>query len=117
MSYFISLLMYGLNDINGENKGLKGNDKLYRGLTMSYINLSFYERNIDNIITFPSFTSCSIKKDIAKMYSGRISSSTSYYIPLEKRKTDGIFSVLIIIDYKYKNGWEPTAFNVCEMSE
>lgn len=84
---------------------------------MSYINLSFYERNIDNIITFPSFTSCSIKKDIAKMYSGRISSSTSYYCPLEKRKENGIFSILIIIDYKYKNGWEPTAFNVCEMSE
>ena len=52
--------MYGINDYNDEKKGLKENRKLYRGLTMSYINLSFYERNIDNIITLPSLTSCSL---------------------------------------------------------
>ena len=57
ISYFIALLMYGLNDYKGEKKGLTKDIKLYRGLKMSYINLSFYERNIGNIITFPSLIS------------------------------------------------------------
>ena len=41
ISYFVALLMYGINDYNNEQKGLKENKKLYRGLTMTYINLSF----------------------------------------------------------------------------
>ena len=39
--------MYGLNDIKDEKKGLRKDATLYRGLKMSFINLSFYERNIN----------------------------------------------------------------------
>ena len=119
ISFFIALLMYGLNDIKDEKKGLKRNDKLYRGLKMSYINLSFYERNINNIITLPSFISCSIDENIAKCFCGRIEDEINYpnhFYPLQKRKIEKKFSVLIIIDYKYKEGWEPSAFNICDLS-
>ena len=114
ISYFIALLMYGLNDYKGEKKGLKKNIKLFRGLKMSYINLSFYERNIGNIITFPSLTSCSTEKKIAKNFCGRGEREDFY--PISKRKEDGIFSVLFIIDYKYKKDWVPTAFSVKDIS-
>ena len=117
-SYFIALLLYGLNDYNGEKKGLKKNIKLFRGLKMSYINLSFYERNKNNIITFPSLTSCSIDKNIAECFCGR---KKSIYYPdkfcrIEERKKDGQFSVLIIIDYQYKKDWIPSAFSIIDFS-
>ena len=110
--------MYSLNDYNGEIKGLKKNIKLFRGLTMSYINLSFYERNVDNIITFPSLTSCSTDEDIAKCFCGRKKSHVypDKFYPVKKWKKDGKFSVLIIIDYEYKNDWVPSAFSVSDLS-
>lgn len=42
--------MYGINDYKKETKGLKKNTKLYRGLTMSYINLSFYMKEMSIIL-------------------------------------------------------------------
>ena len=118
ISYFIALLIYGIHDINEEKKGLKENKTLYGGLKMSYISLSFYERKINNIITFPSFTSCSIEENVAKIFSGR---TKDYYykdlfLPIEKRQKDKLFSVLLIIDYKYNDGWEPIASNISSLS-
>ena len=70
ISFFIASLMYGINELDNKNK-LKGESTLYRGLKMSYINLSFYERNIDKVITLPSFTSCTTDKPIAEIFSGK----------------------------------------------
>ena len=86
---------------------------------MSYINLSFYERNINNVITFPSFTSCSIDKSIAEIFCGRKKKEgyEEKFYPLGKRKIDKVFSVMIIIEYIYKNSWEPSAFDISEISE
>ena len=106
--------MYGLNDYKGEKKGLTKDIKLYRGLKMSYINLSFYERNIGNIITFPSLISCSTEENIGRIFSGR--EELRKFYPIKKRRENGIFSVLFIIDYKYKNDWVPTAFSVQKLS-
>jgi len=93
ISFFIALLMYGISDINHEKKGLKESSTLYRGLKMSYINLSFYERNINKIITFPSFTSCSNLPEKAFIFSGRIyiEDYKNYYLSLEDRKKGQIF--------------------------
>ena len=77
IAYFIAFLIYGIRDINKEKKRLKKDCTLYRGLKMSYINLSFYERNINEIITFPSFTSCSFSKSKAQIFSGKIKDSGS----------------------------------------
>ena len=119
ISFFIALLMYGISDINHEKKGLKESSTLYRGLKMSYINLSFYERNINKIITFPSFTSCSNLPEKAFIFSGRIyiEDYKNHYLSLEDRKKGQIFSVMITIDYKYQEGWEPSAFKIYNLSE
>ena len=106
--------MYGLNDYNGETKGLKKNIKLFRGLTMSYINLSFYERNVDNIITFPSLISCSTDEDIAKCFCGR-KKSPDYpdkFYPVEKRKKDSKFRFLLLLIMNTKM----SAFSVIDLS-
>ena len=118
ISYFVALLMYGIIDYKKEAKGLKENKRLYRGLTMSYINLSFYERNEGNIITFPSLTSFSSDEYIAKCFCGKIKDNNypNYYYPIEKRKSEGIFSVMYIIDYKYENNWTPSAFSLKDLS-
>ena len=119
IAYFIALIMYGINDINNESKGLKSNLALFRGLKMSYINLSFYERNINQIITLPSFTSCSSNRKIAEVFSGRreMVGYNEHLFPIEKRKECGYFSTFITINYIYKNGWEPSAFNISYLSE
>ena len=85
---------------------------------MTYINLSFYERNVDNIITFPSFTSCSTDENIAKYFSGREENINypNYFYPIEKRKKEGFFSVMIIIDYNYKKNWIPSTFSLEKIS-
>ena len=114
ISFFIALLMYGINDYNNEKKGLKNNMKLYRGLIMSYINLSFYERNVDNIITLPALTSCSSDEYIAKCFSGREKDINyqEYFYSTERRKKEGKFSVMIYVDYKYQKNWMPSAFSL-----
>ena len=118
ISYFVALLMYGINDYKKETKGLKENKILYRGLTMSYINLSFYERNVDNIITFPSLTSCSSEKYIAECFCGRKEDINypNYFYPIERRKKEGKFSIMIIVDYKYKDNWTPSVFSLRGLS-
>ena len=108
--------MYGISDINHEKKGLKESSTLYRGLKMSYINLSFYERNINKIITFPSFTSCSNLQEKAFIFSGKNNDYKDHYLSLEDRKKGQIFSVMITIDYKYQEGWEPSAFKIYNLS-
>ena len=109
--------MYGISDINHGKKGLKENSTLYRGLKTSYINLSFYERNINKIITLPSFTSCSSLQDKALIFSGKNINYENHYKSLEDRKKEKIFSVMITIDYKYQEGWEPSAFKINTLSE
>ena len=86
---------------------------------MSYINLSFYERNINNIITLPSFTSCSSNQTIAEVFSGRrrMIDYEDHFFPIEKRKECGYFSIFITINYIYKNGWEPSAYKISHLSE
>ena len=115
-AYFIALLMYGIIDINNETKGQKSNMQLFRGIKMSYINLSFYERNINKLIVFPSFTSCSSNKNIAKSFAGRNREKEGQFLPIEIRKEIGKFSVFITINYIYKNGWEPSAFSISHLS-
>ena len=86
---------------------------------MTYIDLSFYERNIDSIITFPSFISCSSKEYIAECFCGRKDDLNypGYFCPYKERKKNGIFSVLYKIDYKYEDNWVPSAFSVYNLSQ
>ena len=107
ISFFVASLIYGINELNNTNKLKKNETLLYRGLKMSYINLSFYERNQNKVITLPSFTSCSTNNVIAEIFSGRkycqyYEDKGKYYYDLEDRKKNKLFSVLITINYNYK---------------
>ena len=120
ISFFIASLIYGINELNNTNKLKKNETLLYRGLKMSYINLSFYERNQNKVITFPSFTSCSTNKVIGEIFSGRKKGQgfyENYYYPLENRKKNKLFSVLLTINYNYKKEWEPNAISIKALSE
>jgi len=121
ISFFIASLIYGINELDNTNKLKKNETLLYRGLKMSYINLSFYERNQNKVITLPSFTSCSTNKEIGEIFSGRRKycqdNNKSYYYSLEDRKKNKLFSVLITINYNYKKEWEPNAISIKTLSE
>ena len=95
------------------------NIQLFRGLKFSYINLSFYERNINQLIIFPSFTSTSKRKEIAEIFSGRRYKEdySQYYLSEEDRKKKELFSILLIINYNIEEGWEPSTFGISSLSK
>ena len=80
--------MYSLDNYSIK-KGITIPVKLYRGIKMSYIDLSSYKRCEGQLVTFPSFTSTSADQSIAEQYSYRL-------MDLQEKKNMGIFSVIII---------------------
>lgn len=103
--YFLSGLSYSL-DLYGEqqNTALNNEITLYRGFSLTYIDLLPYKYNIGNIITFPSFLSSSTSIDTARGFaSGNCSSNK--------------FKVILTIKYKFKNNWKPSAVNVKSISQ
>ena len=109
ISWFIAGIMYSLDNYSIK-KGITIPVKLYRGIKMSYIDLSSYKRCEGQLVTFPSFTSTSADQSIAEQYSYRL-------MDLQEKKNMGIFSVIIIIDYKFKDGFIPNAIDVSDISD
>ena len=102
IGYFIAGLMYSLNSYGEErNKGVKNNLILYRGLSLNYIDLSFYEMYLNKVIILPSFTSTTTNKSTAINFMGYGDN----------------YSVLYKINYNFKNGWYPCAFDISSISE
>ena len=103
--YFLSGLSYSLNLFGEEkNTGVNQEITLYRGASMSYINILPYKINVGNIITFPNFLSTSTSLNTAKNFS-------SYYLD---EYND--FRVIYTIKYLFKPNWIPNAFNVVGVS-
>ena len=97
VAWFIASLMYQLNrykDKPGENNGIKHEAIFYRGIYMSYTDLLLYQRCLDRIICYPSFTSSSELLKIAELFAKRDDSP-------EQRKQDKRFSVVLKINYKF----------------
>ena len=61
----LSLNIYGIKD----QKGFNCKSQLYRGALFDYSLILNYERNVGNIITFPSFFSTTLDINIAKQFS------------------------------------------------
>lgn len=102
--YFLSGLSYSLNLYGEEaNKNVNEEITLYRGLSLTYINILPYKNNIGNIITFPSFLSTTTNFSIAENFS---------YLNLKENQ----FRVIMTIKYKRKNNWLPNAVNVDDIS-
>ena len=102
--YFLSGLSYSLN-LYGEqeNKNVNKEIILYRGVSLTYIDILPYKNNIGNIITFPSFISSSTELSTAESFA-------------QMNLEDNKFRVIYTIKYKHKNNWLPNAVNVADIS-
>ena len=95
--------MFALNNID---KGVEKIEVLYRGICIDFSSVIKYYMNYlndDNIITFPSFTSTSKKKEKAISF-------------IDLRKNENNFGVLFTINYNYKNIWKYLAVNIIDIA-
>ena len=108
IAFFISGLQLSLN-IYGikEKKGFNSKAVLYRGVLFNYSLITNYLRNIGNIITFPSFLSTTLDKEVAKEFS-------HYNTP--KKERNGLFSTTYIININPRNDWISQGFRIDAIS-
>ena len=99
----LSLNIYGIKD----QKGFNCKSQLYRGALFDYSLILNYERNVGNIITFPSFFSTTLDINIAKQFSQYNES---------KEERGGLFSTNYIINLLPNNDWIEQGFNVSGIS-
>ena len=115
IGYFVSDFMYCLNKYGDFKKtGIIRSTILYRGIRINLIDLLFYKRNINKIITFPSFTSCSLDLEEAKDFSDR-------NLSLNQRKESGLFSVIFTVYYRVNNSinkdkYYPVSFDISDLN-
>lgn len=112
--YFMAGLIYSLNKYHKiTGKGESSNRKLYRGMRLDISELLNYERYEGSILCFPSFTSTSTSIKAASnpdRFGGR-----STEIPT--RKQQGLFSVVLVIDHKFRKGEAvPNGINIESIS-
>ena len=98
----LSLNIYGIRD----KKGFNCLSELYRGALFNYPLVLDYERNIGNIITYPSFFSTTLDVEVAKKFS-------RYNEPNERK---GLFSANYIIRLIPGNDWISQGFNISNIS-
>ena len=108
IGFFVSDLMFCLNEYGVfKDKGVMVDTTLYRGTKLNYIDLLLYERNLGKIITLPSFTSTSLEKSIAEVFSGR----------KDLKNNNGLFSVIFTIINKNCKNYCAVAFDIQEISK
>ena len=108
IAFFISGLQLSLN-IYGkkDQRGFNFISELYRGALFNYSHILSYERNIGNIITYPSFFSTTLDIQVAKEFS---------QYNLSKEYRGGLFSTNYIIRINPKSDWISQGFNITNIS-
>ena len=108
IAFFISGLQLSLN-IYGmkEKKGFDKQAEIYRGALFNYSLILSYLRNIGNIITFPSFLSTTLNREVAKDFS-------HYDTPRKER--NNLFSTTYIIYINPKKDWISQGFSIDDIS-
>ena len=110
--YFISDFILSLNKYAELcNKGLIGKRTLYRGLIMKFPDLLLYEQNLNEIITFTSFTSTSLSKKVAE----RFSDIDEIFEEDDPEKSE-FFSVVMQINYDCNKNQKPNAIDIDNIS-
>ena len=110
ISWFIAALMYQLNRY-GNVHGLTESKTLYRGIKMNYTDLLLYKRFEGRIVCFPSFTSSTEKKEVAENFNEKDGDT------LEDRKKKKVFSVIMVINYKFSNNFIYSAIDISKCSD
>jgi len=111
--YFIAGLIYSLNKFNQKTgAGEKTTRKLYRGMRLDMTELLNYERYKDSILCFPSFTSTSKFEKAA--------ADPSYLggrnVEVSTREQEGLFSVVLYINYRFHDDGIPNGSNIESIS-
>ena len=105
IAYFTSRIMYCLDKYGSESNGfLKEERTLYRGLSLDYNYLSFYENAKGKKIIIPAFSSCSELKTVAEKF--------AFF-----KKDQALFSVLFIIKFVPKINWLSNGINVQKITK
>jgi hypothetical protein len=104
-SWFIAAVIFSLNEYSiNKNKGIKEDGlKLYRGITSNLSTLLNYELAKDELICYPSFTSTTRLFDRAENFAN-------------EQKKENEYATIITINYKFKEGFLPTAVDVKDIS-
>ena len=104
IAFFVSNLILSLNEYGDiEEKGLKGEHILYRGLNMTFADLLLYKQNKNNIIVFPSFTSTTNDKKVIENFNSN--------------KNSTLYSIEIIIKYNCTEEQIPTGIDISDLSK
>ena len=108
IAFFISGLQLSLN-IYGfkEKKGFNSKAEIYRGVLVDYSLILNYLKNMGNIITFPSFFSTSLDKEIAFDFA---------HYNKSKEERNNLFSTTYFISVNPKNNWISQGFRIDAIS-
>ena len=111
ISYFVSRLMYSLNNYAKNYKMFfdKDKTKVWAGIRIPFSSLLTYERAINKIIIFPSFIETFEIEKIAEVFAGR-NRSTEHF------KEKNLFSVILIITINHQKTWISNGINVQNLS-
>ena len=111
IGYFVGNLMYSLVEY-GKNcqKTIKSKNKFYRGLQLNIIDVLELLKNRNFIITFPNFVSMVTNKDFVEISSKR-------NISKDERKAKRFYSVIMTINYLYKDGYESCIIDLNDLAQ
>ena len=111
IGYFIGNLMHSLVEFGKNTKrGVNSNLIFYRGMQLTIIDLLEFLKNRGLKIAFPNFVSLVDNKDLAEIVSER-------KMPDEERRIKQLYSVIMKINYLYDDGYEPSVFNIKDLSQ
>lgn len=91
-----------------KNKGVSSKKNFYKGIQINPLELLEINRNKNFLITFSHFMTVTSEKSLAEFNARR-------YQPVQNRKNEIIFSVMINIDYSLDYKYEPSVFDLSEL--
>ena len=111
IGYFVSNLIYSFVEYGKKTKrGINSCMTFYRGIELNIVDLLEFLKNRGLKITFPNFITLTNKKDFAEKASKRKLSE-------QERKDKELYSVIMTINYLYDGGYEPSVFNLKDLSQ
>ena len=91
-------------------KNIKSSKTFYRGLQLNLVDVLELLKNRNFKITFPYFVSITTNKDFAEI-------SSKINIPDNVRKAKGFYSVIMKINYSFKDGYESCIIDLTDLAQ
>ena len=107
IGYFASNLIHSIVE---SKRGVNSSMNFYRGIILNIVELLEFLKNRGLIIAFPDFLYLTNKIDFAEKISKRKLSNI-------ERKEKEFYSVIMKINYLFDNGYEPSVFNLKDLSD